>query len=347
MCPAPEKGILLAALGSPETPTLRAVRRYLRRFLMDGFVLDLPLPLRALLVNLLIVPFRAPKTLRSYKTIWTSEGPPLTATVKRLAEKLEKRTGLPVTVGMRYSAPTLRDAVLQLASRNVTEILLVPLYPHYALATYESTVRAARCARDRFSPGTPLLALKPFYSDSAYIEALAGLLAPFLEEPFDHLLFTYHSVPLRHLKKADPTGEHCLRKPDCCNTPSPAHLTCYKVHVLTTTKLLAQRLDLAPEKYSISFQSKFGPGAWLEPATEECFLQLPSKGVRNLVVTAPSFTSDCLETLEQIKLRGREAFLSAGGRRFLYAPCLNDHRLWVEAIAGWIEKGKDSLFAPL
>jgi ferrochelatase len=180
--------------------------------------------------------------------------------------------------------------------------------------------------------------LPPVYNRPEYIHALTEHIRPWLNRDFDHLLFSFHGIPERHLEKTDPTHQHCLRSGDCCTAPSMAHATCYRHQCLTTMRLVAEGLGLSEEKFSYSFQSRLGREEWLKPYTDFRFLDMPREGIKKLLVICPAFVSDCLETLEEIAIRGRESFLESGGSEFELIPCLNTDPLWVKALAGWVRE---------
>jgi len=217
--------------------------------------------------------------------------------------------------------------------------LFVPLYPHYAMSTVETAVVAAEAALGRLDPSIRLDVLPPFYDNPDYIGALAATLESHLESGYDHLLFSYHGLPERHLRKTDPTGEHCLRRAHCCSSPSSAFKTCYRAQVFRTTEAVVHRLDLPAEKFSIAFQSRLGRDPWLQPATDQEIARLGREGKRRLLVVCPAFVSDCLETLEEIGIRGRETFIAAGGEDMVLIPCLNTDARWVEVISSWCREG--------
>jgi ferrochelatase len=237
---------------------------------------------------------------------------------------------------MRYGEPSIARGVDELLERTgpLDELLVVPLYPHYAMASTKTVEEAvARALRER---GVAYRFLAPFYDDPGYLDALAASVRA--ELPADtYLLFSYHGIPARHVKKMDPTHSHCLRSPDCCATPSPAWATCYRHQVLATMHGVADRLGLASDGYGFAFQSRLG-GGWLEPFTDHVLAQLPERGVRRLAVVCPSFVADCLETLEEMAIRGRETFLEAGGEAFTYVPCLNVDPAWIDALAALCRK---------
>lgn len=321
-------------LGSPDSTAVRDVRRYLNEFLMDSKVIDMPLLLRALLVRGIIVPFRAPKSAEAYRTIWTKEGSPLMVISRQLKDAMQEQVSEPVVLAMRYGNPSPEDAYRELMEKvpGLEEVVLVPLYPHFAMSSYETAAEyAKKVHRDKKFPFT-LSIVEPFYSDEEYLDALAESIRPYLEQEFDHVLFSYHGVPERHLRKSDPTGKHCLQSGDCCAVASPAHATCYRHQCLDTMAQMAVRLQLPAGKYSHSFQSRLGRDPWLQPYTVVRLEELPKEGIKKLLVVCPAFVSDCLETLEEIAEQGKEVFLHAGGESFELIPCLNVHPAWVKAL---------------
>jgi ferrochelatase len=330
------QGILLVNLGTPASCAIRDVRRYLNDFLMDPYVLDVPWPARRLIVSGFILPFRPKQSAEAYAQIWDAAGPgtgsPLLHYSRNLERALEQRLDLPIELAMRYGEPSLGGAVKALAAQGVTELLLVPLYPQFADSTVSTTVRAVQgLVGERMK----LHVLPPFYARRDYVAALASSVREHLPDSWDHLLLSYHGLPERHITRADPTGNHCLKTPDCCRVRSPAHATCYRHQCYRTSELLAEALDVPDDRYTVSFQSRLGRLPWLTPYTDQTLLALPKHGVRHLVVACPAFVADNLETLEEIGMTGRETFLQAGGETFTLVPCLNDRRDWVDALAGW------------
>ena len=333
-------GIVLMNLGSPDSTSVRDVRRYLNQFLMDERVIDMPYLSRLLLVRGIIVPFRAPKSAEAYRTIWTKEGSPLIVLSRQLKTALEKEIPMPVEIAMRYGNPSVKEAFAKLEKREpaLDEVIAVPLYPHYAMSSFETAVEDAKAAHKENKYRFKLSFLKPYYNDPAYIHALAENMRPYLDQDYDHILFSYHGIPERHLKKTDPTGNHCLQTADCCNTPSTAHATCYRHQCFTTTRLVTEKLHIPKEKFSVSFQSRLGRDPWLKPYTDFRLNDMPKEGIKKLLILCPAFVSDCLETLEEIEERGKESFLHAGGESYTMIPCLNTHPSWVSALAGWTQE---------
>jgi len=333
------KGVLLVNLGSPDSTSVADVRRYLREFLMDGRVLDMNWLGRFFLVNCVILVRRPKQSAHAYKAIWTKEGSPLVVTSKNVLTKLRKHVNVPVELAMRYQNPSIATAISSLARRNIDQLLLIPLFPHYAMSSFETAVERVKELATQLAPKMRIKVQPPYYDHPAYIAALREATAPFLAKGYDHLLFSFHGIPERHLRKSDPTGGHCLKVPNCCETSSPSHATCYRAQCFKTVAALAKETGLPPGKYSVSFQSRLGRDPWLKPYTDHELERLPAPGIRRLLVICPAFVSDCLETLEEIGIRGRETFLNAGGIEFTLIPCLNEHPAWIAALKGMIENG--------
>jgi ferrochelatase len=331
------RGILLMNLGSPDSTEVKDVSKYLNQFLLDERVIDYPWLFRKILVSGIIVPFRAPKSAEAYKTIWTSEGSPLLVISRQLRAALEAIVDVPVELSMRYGSPSSKEGLDRLMQRDpgLDEVIALPLYPHYAMSSYETAVEDARLTHQLNKYPFKLRFIKPFFDDPLYIDALSESMRPYVERPYDHILFSYHGLPQRHLRKSDITKQHCLKSDDCCDVSSLAHKTCYRHQVFTTTRLVTEKLGIPKEKYSISFQSRLGKG-WLEPFTDIVLEELPTKGIKNLLIACPAFVSDCLETLEEIAERGKEIFMHAGGERYEMIPCMNTQPQWVQAVKGLI-----------
>lgn len=331
----PKQGILLVNLGSPESAAVPDVRRYLREFLLDPRVIDVPYPVRFALVNGIIAPFRAGKSAEAYRKIWTEEGSPLISITQRLSQRLQEQVGIHVGVAMRYGQPAIAEALEKLSIAGVRSLLVIPLFPHYAMSSYESAVVEVRRVASRVAPWLALTFVPPYFDHPQYLAALVSVASPYLpvREPDGHLLFSFHGVPERHILKSDPTGCHCLKVQNCCEKPSASHPTCYRRQCVATVAGFASRAGLRSGSYSFSFQSRLGKDKWLEPATQDQLVRLARSGVRRLTVLCPAFTVDCLETIEEIGIRGREAFLAEGGAEFNLVPCLNDHPVWVKALA--------------
>jgi len=334
-----KRGIILMNLGSPDSTEVKDVHRYLMQFLMDKRVIDYPYLFRKILVGGIIVPFRAAKSAEAYKTIWTNEGSPLVVLTKKLKDLLLQNLREPVEIAMRYGNPTMESAYSKLLERmpDLGEVIAVPLYPHYAMSSYETAVAWAKEVHAKKKYPFKLTFIKPFFDNEDYISALSERIRPFVEKDYDHILFSYHGIPERHLKKTDPTGHHCLATVDCCSIDSVAHATCYRHQCLRTTKLVTDKLGIPAGKFSHSFQSRLGREQWLRPYTDYRLQEMPAEGIKKLLVICPAFVSDCLETLEEIEIRGRESFIASGGVEFTMIPCLNLSPEWLAALRRWIE----------
>jgi protoporphyrin/coproporphyrin ferrochelatase len=332
------KGVLLVNLGSPDSPSVVDVRRYLREFLMDGRVLDAPWPVRFCVVHFAILPFRPKHSAEAYQKIWTPAGSPLVVTSRNVQAKLQQRVSIPVELAMRYQNPSIPQAVRNLAQKGADEVLLIPLFPHYAMSSFETAVERVKEVAAAFAPQMRLQVQPPCFGDPEYITALVGSAQAYLQRDYDHLLFSFHGLPERHLRKSDPTGRHCLAAENCCTSPSPAHATCYRAQCFKTVAAFVKQAGVPEGKYSISFQSRLGRDPWLKPYTDFELPRLAQNGVKRLLVMCPAFVSDCLETLEEIGLRGRDTFLEAGGTESTLIPCLNEHPLWLEALENMVSR---------
>jgi ferrochelatase len=332
-----KRAVLLMNLGSPDSTSTRDLRTYLMEFLMDKRVIDYPWLFRKILVGGIIVPFRAAKSAEAYKTIWTSEGSPLIVLTRQLREALQELIDEPVEIAMRYGNPGVEEGFNRLLSRvpDLEEVIAIPLYPHYAMASYETAVEYAQEIYRKKKHRFKLKFIRPFYNESNYLRALSEQIRPYLQD-YDHILFSYHGIPARHIHKSDPTGNHCLQSADCCAVASPAHSTCYRHQCFSTTREMVRLLAIPEGKYSNSFQSRLGKG-WLEPFTDIRLEEMPKEGIKKLLILCPAFISDCLETLEEIAIRGKETFMGAGGVSYTMIPCLNVNSLFVQTLAGWIE----------
>jgi protoporphyrin/coproporphyrin ferrochelatase len=326
------KGVLLVNLGSPDSPSVGDVRKYLREFLMDGRVLDTPWPVRFCVVNFAILPSRPEESAHAYQKIWTPDGSPLVVTSQRVRAGLQARVTLPVELAMRYQKPTIESALKKLAEKEVTNLLVIPMFPHYAMSSYESAAVRVKELAARMTPPITVKIQPPYFDELDYIAALAASAKNYLDAGYDHLLFSFHGIPERHLRKSDPTGGHCLVKENCCEVPSPAHATCYRAQCFKTVAAFVAKAGVPKEKYSVSFQSRLGKDPWLKPYTDFELGKFPARGIKKLLVICPAFVADCLETLEEIGMRGRESFLKAGGEDLTLIPCMNEHPQWLTAL---------------
>jgi len=312
------------------------VKKYLDEFLMDKRVIGKSYIFRWILVKLIILNFRPKKSARAYKKIWWKEGSPLIVLSRRLFKKVSDLMQIPVALAMRYGSISIYNGLKELNDKGVDEFIILPLYPHYAMSSYETVVEKVKEEVKINFPENKIKVIEPFYDDPKYIELLSLKIKNTIKDiEYDHILFSYHGIPVSHLKISDPTNTHCYKAKNCCSVDSKAHKTCYKHQVTITTELVAKYLGLEREKYSISFQSRLANEPWLKPYTDSELERLAKEGKKNMVVVTPAFVTDCLETLEEIVMEAKEEFLEAGGENYYYVPCLNDDDNWAKLISKW------------
>ncbi len=340
-----KRAVLLANLGSPDSTAVPDVRTYLREFLGDERVIDRPSWnwARSILVNQIICPTRAPKSAKAYDEVWTPEGSPLLVTSKAVQDKLAEALGPDTSVylAMRYRNPSIADTITQMKADGITEVLLFPQYPHYAMSSWETVVVKVYEDVERIAPEMKVDCVQPFYEDSDYIDALHEVSAPYLEDPDAYILFSYHGIPERHLRKGDASKGHCLKVPDCCNTCSAAHSMCYRAQIMKTTAAFVKKAGLPEDRWTVAFQSRLVGEPWLTPYTDKEIIRFVEEGKKSLVVLTPAFVADCLETLEEIAGEAKEDYLGAGGEKFQHVPCLNDQPAYIRFLSGrvqnWLE----------
>jgi ferrochelatase len=334
------RAVLLVNLGSPDSPSIPDVRRYLREFLGDERVIDLPAPLRWLLLEGIILPTRPKKSAHAYASIWTPEGSPLMRISESVRNKLSAALGndVPVYLAMRYGKPSIPDVIDRLVADGIEDVLLIPQYPHYAMSSWETVVERVKDVAAAQAPQLGITCLAPFFEDKDYIEVLYAVTAPYLAQPHDHVLFSYHGVPVRHLRKYGCTQGRLADTCECCPPGTRSRATCYRAQVYATTRALAVRAGLSRDRYSVSFQSRLAGEPWCQPFTDEELTFLPKMGVKRLLVMCPAFVADCLETLEEISVAGKETFLAAGGESFQQIPCLNDQAPMIEFLLGRVNR---------
>ena len=333
------KGVLLVNLGSPDTPNPKDVKRYLREFLMDERVIDTNIIMRTILVKGIILNTRPKKSAEAYQKIWWKEGSPLVVISERFHKKVQQKTTIPVALGMRYGSGSIQEGYEALHKQGVTEVLLVPLYPHYAMSSFETVVEKAYEVQKNYFPTMSTEVFPAFYNEPNYIKVMADNISEHLKGfNYDHVLFSYHGIPERHILKSDTTKSHCKLDGSCCEKASVAHATCYRHQCFETTKEIVKLLGLKEGEYSNSFQSRLGRDPWLKPYTDFEFERLPQEeGKKHLAVITPAFVSDCLETLEEIAMEGEHQFKEGGGETYKHIPCLNENEEWVNVMVNWIE----------
>lgn len=328
------QGLLLVNLGTPDSPDVPAVRRYLREFLLDPRVIDVNPISRWLIVNLLILPFRPKKSSEAYKEIWTAEGSPLLIHAKNVADLVSKK--LPNTVveiAMRYQNPSIASALSKFREKNINEITLFPLFPQYSTAAWASAVAKVYQEATKHWDVPAIRVIEPYYNHPAYLKAFASVARPYLEKNKpEKTIFTFHGVPERQIYKSDNKRGHCQINNDCCATISERNSNCYRAQCFATAHALANELQIAKENYDITFQSRLGRDPWLTPFTDQHLEKLVEKGFKNVAIISPSFVADCLETIEEIGIRAQHDFQAAGGERLTLIPSLNSAPEWIDAI---------------
>ncbi len=331
-------GVLLVNLGTPAAPHTREVRAYLREFLSDPRVIDIPALPRWLLLNLVILPRRPARSAAAYRKIWTEEGSPLLVYGRELAAGLAERLGdRPCRIAMRYGEPSIRSELGALAELGCSRIVVAPLYPQYASSSTGSTLEAVYRAAGELWNAPSLSVVPPFHDDPGFVRAFAEVGRSVVDvlDP-EHVLFSYHGLPERQIAKSDATRSHCLARADCCDALGPKNGWCYRAQCYATTRAIASALDLEEERVGTSFQSRLGRTPWIRPYTDEVIVELARGGVKRLAVFVPSFVADCLETLEEIGMRAEESFRDAGGETLRLVPSLNAHPAWMDALAGLV-----------
>lgn len=343
--------LLVVNLGTPDAPDVPSVRRYLHEFLHDPFVIDIPAVARWALVNLIILPFRPKKSAAAYRSIWTARGSPLAFHSRDLLQKLRHRLVpkdfVAAELGMRYGRPSLRAALESLRKTNPERLVVAPLYPQYALSSTETALVKIREELAAMNWDVPWVSLPPFYEDPGFINALgSNIRASLANARFDHVMLSFHGLPERHVKKTDPTAAYCLAGESagganygrCCDVITEANRNCYRAQSLATARKLREVTGWPAERTTISFQSRLGRTPWIQPFTDVELAAFPKRGIKRLLVACPSFVSDCLETLEEIQMRGRETFIAAGGEELVYVPAVNAQDNWADALARMLTK---------
>ncbi|NDV63126.1 ferrochelatase [Puniceicoccales bacterium CK1056] len=330
------KAVLLVNLGSPDSTSVSDVKRYLDEFLTDERVIDKAF-VRKVIVPLIILNTRPKKSAEAYASVWTDEGSPLIVTSEHQAEKLGQSVAPKVYLAMRYGNPSIANVISQILKDGVTSLYVIPLYPQYAMSSYETVVVKVMEEINQQKPDLDVSFLQPFYNDPDYLDILAESIGENLPEGTDKLVFSFHGIPERHLRVSDPSHAHCLCVKDCCTRANPAHATCYKHQCLMTVKGVVERLKLPEDKYFVSFQSRLGRDPWLTPYTDATLARFGREGVKKVRVVCPAFVTDCLETLEEIAEEAKEIFEDAGGEDFAVIPCLNEDDRWIQYLAKQVE----------
>lgn len=327
-------------LGSPDSTNNEDVRDYLDEFLMDERVIDLPKWFRTFLVKGIILKTRPKKSAEAYRKIWWDEGSPLIVLSKKLQEKVQNKVSVPVQLAMRYGNPSIKTGMENLKQLGVTDVLIIPLYPQFAMATTETILVLAEKLQKEYFPEIQLTSLPSFYNHPDYIRILGNSIQEKLQGTnWEHLLFSYHGVPERHIRKSDVTKFHCKMDGKCCFEESPAHQYCYRHQCEMTSIKVAEYLELKEGSYSTSFQSRVSIlGSWLKPYTDKTVEKFAKKGIKELAIATPAFVSDCLETLEEIGMEAAEDFEENGGKHLHVIPCINDRDEWVRVLSRWVDE---------
>lgn len=329
-------GLLLINLGTPDAPSVRAVRRYLREFLSDPRVLDVNFVLRKLLLYGVILPWRPKQSAKAYRSIWTDRGSPLLFHGRDLAQKTAAALGdqWQVELAMRYQNPSIASALERFRRASIDQIVAFPLFPQYSSAAWGSAVEKLFADASRSWNVPTLQVVPPYYDHPAFIEAFAALIQPVLGSlnP-DKVILSYHGLPERQVIKSDESdAQHCLRSDTCCDAIVAVNRNCYRAQCFATSRVLARRLALPEGTWETTFQSRLGRTPWIRPYTDERIRELARSGCRRVAVVCPAFTADCLETLEEIGIRGRQDFIANGGEELRLVPSLNSEDAWVHAL---------------
>ncbi len=328
-----DTGILLVNLGTPRSPAPLDVFHYLNEFLTDGRVIDVPWLWRQLLVRGFIVPARFRNSARTYREVWTDRGSPLLLHGLAVRDRLQERLGddFVVSLAMRYKEPSIPAALEQLERHRLRQLIILPLFPQYASATTGSVHQKVMESIKGWEVIPSLSFVNEYATHPAFIDAWAAIGAQHDPLQYDHILFSFHGLPEKHLTKADRNG-CCLRTPNCCEPLTRRNRDCYRAQCYATARAIAARLQLPPERYSIAFQSRLGKEPWTQPYTVEQLAELPKRGIKSLLVFAPAFTADCLETTYEIGEEYALLFKEHGGEKLQLVESLNDHPLWIEAL---------------
>jgi len=328
--------ILLINVGTPDEPTVKAVRRYLSEFLNDRRVIDIPLVLQKILVNLIIVPFRAPKSTKLYQRLWTEKGSPLLYYSEKVQEELQKKLDAKAEVfmAMRYGNPSIGKALAAIKKGNFDRIVVFPMFPQYASSTNGTAIQAVMDQIRRWNTLPEINAVNQFYDHPAFLDAFAARIQTYQPENYDHVIFSYHGLPNRHLEKNHP--EESINTCNCETVLPEFGKFCYKATCYQTTRELVKRLGLKNGQYSVSFQSRLSNN-WMTPFTDKNLISRAKQGYKNVLVVAPAFVADCLETTVEIGWEYKEMFIENGGENLQMVESLNDSPRWIAAMEEILE----------
>ncbi len=327
-----KKAVILINTGTPDQPTVSAVRRYLSEFLGDGRVITLPFLARKMLVNGIIVPFRAPKSAKLYQKVWTEKGSPLLWISKSLRDKVQQRLGseYEIITAMRYGNPSLKNVLTEAEKKKFTEIILFPLFPQYASSTSGSIIELALSRIRKWNVIPKVRVMGQFYHQSGFIQCFTDKVKEMQSGKYQHIIFSYHSLPLSHVN-ATHQNKDCSYF-NCTSEINPENAFCYHASCYATTRMIAEQLNLNPDNYSTAFQSRFSKN-WLSPFADVAIKEKAEQGIKSLLVVSPSFVTDCLETIVEIGEEYQDIFLENGGESFNWTQSLNDSEQWTEVLA--------------
>ena len=330
-------GVLIVNLGTPDDPNWSSVYRYLKQFLLDPRVIDYPWLPRNLLVRGIIVPFRTSSSSKLYKQLWTENGSPLKYYGERVVDGVRDILGddYVVELAMRYQNPSIESAIEKLNKAQVTDVIVLPMFPHYASASTGSVHEEVMRIYSKKGAIPNIKIINSYHDYEPLIEVFSENARQFDLDSYDHILFSYHGLPKRQLVKSNDCG-HCQSKPDCCRTISIKNQFCYSAQCYETTRLIADKLHLTEDQYTVCFQSRLGKG-WIEPFSDKVIEELAAKGAKRLLFFSPAFVADCLETIIEIKTEYQEEFEEVGGEHIDLVPSLNDNPKWIQAVADLVK----------
>lgn len=331
-------GVLLVNLGTPDSPSTKDVRKYLREFLMDERVIDIPFIPRFLLVNGIIATFRAPKSAKEYAKLWEERGSPLKFYGFDVRDMLQEALGedYVVALGMRYQSPSIKEALEEIRVQNVSRLIVLPLFPQYASATTGSVSQKVNEIVNDWQLIPSITHINQFMEHPKFIEAFAARGQKMLDEKeYDHVIFSYHGLPERQIRKGS-VGDQC-KLGSCCESFNERNRYCYRAQCFLTSRLLAEKLNLPKEKYTTTFQSRLGKDPWIQPYTDDVLKTLPERGAKKVMAYSPAFVADCLETTLEVGEEFKEEFIEAGGEEWDLVPSLNDSKLWIDCLKDLVE----------
>ena len=336
-----KKGLLLINVGTPQGTDPQQVKEYLAEFLMDPYVIDVPYVLRWLIVHGSVLRTRPAASAEAYQKIWTQRGSPLKVASEDLVCELQRELGEDwvVDFAMRYQKPSIREVLEKFHASGVSEILVLPLYPQYSLAATETSIQWSIKQAQEVSSQIKLHFIRSFYDHPTFIQAFEVNIRKAMQGfSYDHVLFSFHGLPERQIKKVNPSINECLSHASCCSQMNEKNRDCYRAQCFETARRLAQSLGIESERYSIGFQSRLGRTPWIRPYTDDLYRDLAARGVKKLLVVCPAFVADCLETLEEIQMRGRDEFMGWGGEDLMLVPSLNAESHWVRSLAALVHE---------